>query len=79
MANPEHLSMIQSALAKKDVSIWNDWLRSKRKANKKFRADLSGIDFDKANLDRIEMSNTDLSGGGFLMANLKEANFRVQT
>ncbi len=50
MANPNHLAILQEALAKKDIRIWNDWRYQQVKADAYFKPDLRVATLRGANL-----------------------------
>jgi hypothetical protein len=81
MAHEQHLKLINEAISKHDVAIWNKW----RQENPDIKPDLSGTDlrradlkkaalqgviFRDANLRGTDLSNADLSGADFHSTNL---------
>ena len=76
--NPHHLAVLTDAAGKKDISLWNTFVRRNGAA---FRprlagADLSGLNLGEARLDRADLTDVNLSGAILLRANLSEARLR---
>jgi hypothetical protein len=86
MAQDEHLKLINEAIQKQDIAIWNRW----RQGNPDIRPDLSGIDLRRANLKKAafrgvilkdanlrgtDLSSADLSGADLNRTNLVRTNF----
>jgi hypothetical protein len=46
MAHDEHLKLINEAIEKQNIAIWNKW----RQENPDIKPDLSGMDLRRANL-----------------------------
>lgn len=75
MANPEHLAILQDALTKKDISIWNKWLVEHReKTNYSFRPDLRGARLSSTALKGVDFVHTDLSESELIHADLHAAS-----
>jgi uncharacterized protein YjbI with pentapeptide repeats len=80
MAQEQHLKLINEAVQKHDIAIWNKW----RQENPDIRPDLSGVDLKRADLKRaalqgaiLEDANlrgTDLSYANLSGAHLHKAN-----
>lgn len=81
MSQEQHFKLINEAIAKHDITIWNKW----RQENPDIRPDLSGIDLRRADLKKAalqgailkdanlrgtDLSCADLSGADFHKANL---------
>ncbi len=86
MAQEQHLKLINEAIQKHDIAIWNKW----RQENPDVRPDLSGMDLKRADLKKAalqgailkeanlrgtDLSNADLSGADLQKANLVLAHF----
>lgn len=67
MANPEHLEIL-----KQGVEVWNDW----RESNPQIIPRLSGADLKNGRFDRINLRKADLFESDLLMANLRNADLR---
>lgn len=83
MANPQHLSVLQDALAKKDIKIWNTWYAEQPDADESFGADLTNANLALADLTFARLTAADLTGANLkgarlflaqLSANLTNAN-----
>lgn len=75
MANPEHLAILQRAVAKKNISIWNEWLRRQRTQFLNFRPDLTAVHFPHVNLGTADLSRTYLSDSDFSHSALVGVDF----
>jgi hypothetical protein len=76
MANEQHLKLINEAIEKHDIAIWNKW----RQENPDIRPDLSGADLRETDLNYADLSKSDLNKANLIRthlsaANLTEANF----
>jgi uncharacterized protein YjbI with pentapeptide repeats len=86
MAQDEHLKLINEAIQKQDIAIWNKW----RQENPTVRPDLSGVDLRRANLKKAalqgvifkdanlrgtDLTRADLSGADLKGTNLVRTNF----
>lgn len=72
MANPEHLAILNEALAAKDIAIWNEW----RENNPTIFPDLNGADLEGESLPGIDLHSADISFAFLYSADLRKANFR---
>jgi uncharacterized protein YjbI with pentapeptide repeats len=70
MADKEHLKLLEEAIEKKDISIWNEW----RERNTAVRPDLREGNLRSANLSEANLNSADLRGAGLGRAFLKDAN-----
>ena len=88
MPHEQHLKLLNDAIQKHDISIWNKW----RQENPDVRPDLSGSDLRKAdlknaalyavifrgaNLRGTDFSNADLRGSDFNKANLMRTHLNA--
>ena len=53
MANEQHLKLINEAIEKHDIAIWNKW----RQENPDIRPDLSGADLRRADLNKANLED----------------------
>ncbi|GAB5491050.1 MAG: pentapeptide repeat-containing protein [Phototrophicaceae bacterium] len=70
MANPEHLAILQDALAKDDIEIWNQW----RKSNPDILVNLMNADLRGADLRELNLKGASLNGALLSLASLTDAN-----
>ena len=90
MAQPQHLKVMNEAIEKHDIAIWNRW----RQENPDVRPDLSGSDFVRADLknaalnsvilkeanlrgtdlSQADLSRSDLNGANLVRTHLTSAN-----
>jgi len=71
MANKEHLKVINEAIEKKDISIWNKW----RKENPDVVPDLTDAIYKEADLSEVDLQNADFRNANLERATLWRANF----
>ena len=76
--NPHHLSKLLEAVQKKDIGLWNNYVR---KNGSSFRArlagaDLSGLSMPEIRLDGADLTDSDLSQTNLSRANLSNARLR---
>ena len=68
----EHMAILQDALSKNDISIWNKW----RRENSDVKPDLSYANLSDADLRDANLSDADLSYAILRDANLSDAILR---
>ena len=68
--NQDHLKILQEALEKKEIGIWNEW----KVENYKINPDLSGADLIEANLSGADLTEANLNRANLYEAFLYEAN-----
>lgn len=76
MANLKHLEILQDAIDKDDISIWNQWREGFRDLRPDFRdADFKGVNFQQANLIQADFSGSNLSHANFSRVDLTQSQF----
>jgi uncharacterized protein YjbI with pentapeptide repeats len=72
MAQDEHLKLINEAIDKHDIAIWNRW----RQNHPDIRPDLSGVDLRRANLKKAALQGVDLKNANLRGTDLSSADLR---
>lgn len=75
MANPEHLAILQDALAKKAIVLWNNWVEQRFRKGGNLTIDLAGADLSSCDLFGANLVLADLSGANFERARLHQVRF----
>lgn len=79
MANLDPIAVLQDALAKQDISIWNNWIAFQRETDDDFRPNLTAADLSAATLSegdftRADLGSADLYDADFNNADLTDAD-----
>ena len=72
MAHDEHLKLINEAIKKQNIAIWNKW----RQENPDIRPDLSGMDLRRANLKAAALQGVILKDANLRGTDLSWADLR---
>lgn len=67
MANPEHLKILEQG-----VEVWNRW----REDNPEIKSDLREVDLEHQNLSGINFEDANLNGANLMLTTFEEANFK---
>jgi hypothetical protein len=72
MAHEQHLKLINEAVEKHDIAIWNKW----RQENPNIQPDLSGADLKRANLKNAALQGAILRDANLRGTDLSNANLQ---
>ena len=76
MANPDHLAILQDALAKNDITIWNAWCEYQRQTRDMYNPDLRRADLRRAKLHGADLVGVRLDQADFRGAAVQRVNLR---